>query len=134
VNGSVVSGVAAPSSDGLAVAGVMPGVDRVSLAPRTDGAVVGVATVPGVADAGAGVAGAEAGAVVALESVRVDPLAGVGVEPVGVVPGVVPFPPPICTVPVELVDVLLPPGVVPTGPPTVVPPEPAVGVTCVPDD
>jgi hypothetical protein len=132
VNGSVVSGVAAPSSDGLAVAGVMRGVERVLLAPRTDGAVAGAATVPGVADAE--IAGAEAGAAVALESVRVDPLAGVGLEPGGVVPGLVPFPPPIWTVPVELVDVLLPPGVVPTGPPTVVPPEPAVGVTCAPDD
>jgi hypothetical protein len=126
VNGSVLAGVTvAPSSEWLFVAAVMRGVERVSLAPRVERVGAGWAT---AALAGAAVAGI--GEVVALESVRDDP----AVEPVGVDLAVGPFPPPTCSVPVELDAVLLPPVVVPTGPPTVVPPAPAAGVACVPDD
>jgi hypothetical protein len=126
VNGSRPAGfTVAPSSEWLFAAVVMRGVGRVCCAPSVErvGAGAAAAEIAGVGAAGAG-------EVVALESVREDPV----VEPVGAGAAVEPFPPPTCKVPVELVDVLLPSGVVPTGPPTVVPPASAVGVACVPDD
>jgi hypothetical protein len=128
VNGSRPAGfTVAPSSEWLFAAVVMRGVVRACVAPSVERVGAGAAAAE-LAGVGAAVDGA--GEVVALESVREDPV----VEPVRAGAAVEPFPPPTCSVPVELVDVLLPPGVVPTGPPTVVPPVPAVGVACVPDD